>query len=169
MVAPTAADVRGWTKLDLDELGYGDDSSLQVLVDRSVSNFTNITGQVLSALPDSLVPSAQEAIQGLVEQTVFRAQEDNLETLSDFDLISSFSAGGYSETRRSPDEMMKAKMINAWPWLNELLWQLLTPDKYDYWMAYFSGSFGPSFEVTPVNWGLGAAVGEWDDPWGGWL
>lgn len=152
MVAPTAAEVRGWSKLDFDALGY-DDTQLQVLVDRSVANFANTTGRpVDSNIPTEIVPLVQQAIQGLTEQAAYRAQEDNLETLSDFDLISTFSAGPYSETRRSPDEMMKARMINAWPWLNRLLWDLLTPDKYDYWVFFFSGQLAPSFAVTEMNW-----------------
>ena len=152
MVAPTASEVRGWSKLDFDALGYEDNSALQVLVDRAVANFYNTTGQVLANVPAALEPLVQQAVQGLTEQAGYRAQEDNLETLSDFDLISTFSAGGYSETRRSPDEMMKARMINAWPWLFRLLWVLLTPDKYDYWTFFFSGDVAPSFAVTEMNW-----------------
>jgi hypothetical protein len=153
VVAPTAANVRGWSKIDFDALGYTDDATLQVLVDRAVANFYNTTGRpVDSSVPTELAPLVEQAIQGLTEQAAYRAQEDNLETLSDFDLISSFNAGPYSETRRSPDEMMKARMINAWPWLNRLLWDLLTPDKYDYWVFFFSGQLAPAFAITEVNW-----------------
>lgn len=152
MVAPTVEEMREWSKLDFGALGYADDAALQVLVDRSVANFYNTTGRKLAKVPTELEPLVQQAIQGLTEQAAFRAQADNLETLSDFDLISTFSAGPYSETRRSPDEMMKARMINAWPWLNRLLWDLLTPEKYDYWTFFFSGQFAPAFAVTEMNW-----------------
>lgn len=152
MDAPTAAQVRGWSKLDFDVLGYSDDADLQVLVDRANANFYNTTGRGFASIPAELEPLVGQAVQGLTEQAAYRAQEDNLETLSDFDLISSFGAGPYNETRRSPDEMMKARMINAWPWLNRLLWDLLTPEKYDYWVFFFSGQIAPAFQVTEMNW-----------------
>ena len=152
MVAPTAAQVRGGSKLDFGALGYSSDADLQVLVDRANANFHNTTGRSFDSIPSELEPLVQQAVQGLAEQSAFRAQEDNLETLSDFDLISSFGAGPYNETRRSPEEMMKARMINAWPWLNRLLWDLLTPEKYDYWTFFFAGQFAPAFQVTEMNW-----------------
>ena len=152
MVAPTASEVRGWSKVNFVALGYAANADLQVLVDRANANFFLTTGREFATLPTELVPLVQQSVQGLTEQSAYRAQEDNIETLSDFDLISSFGAGPYNETRRSPEEMMKARMINAWPWLNRLLWDLLTPEKYDYWTFFFSGEFAPAFAVTEMNW-----------------
>lgn len=152
MVAPTAAEVREWSQLDFGGLGYSDDTTLGVLVTRATAMFCQQTGRVLSEVPVEYEPLVQQAIQGLTEQAAFRAQQDNLETLSDFDLISSFSAGPYNESRRSLDEMHKARMINAWPWLNRLLWDLLTPDKYDYWVFFFSAQNAPAFAVTEMDW-----------------
>lgn len=152
MVAPTAAEIRSWSKLGFGELGYADDVSLGRLVARATAAFVRITGQTLETVQPADVPLVEQAIQGLTEQLAFQTQQDNLETLSDFDLIQSFSAGPYSETRRSPEAAMKARMLNAWPWLNELLWGLLTPDRYDYWVGHFGGGNAPAFGVTEVAW-----------------
>lgn len=152
MVAPTAAAVRMWSKLDLGALGYADDESFGRLVARAVAALSQITGINLATVPSWQEPLVEQAIQGLAEQLAFQAQPDMLETLADFDLIQSFSAGAYSETRRSAEDAMKARMLNAWPWLNNLLWGLLTDDRRDYWEDFFSTGNAPAFAVTEVDW-----------------
>jgi hypothetical protein len=94
------------------------------------------------------------------QQLAMQATPEYLETLSDFDHIQSFSAGPYSETRRSPGDAMKARMLNAWPWLSDLLWRMLTPDQYDYWISFFSGDNAPAFAVTEVDWSDTGLLGD---------
>lgn len=153
MIPPTAAEVREWSKLDFGTLDYGDDASLGVLVAQATAALILITGQNLASLDPALEPLAQQAIRGLTEQLAYQAQPDMIETLSDFDLIQSFNAGPYSETRRSAEDAIKARLLNAWPWLNALLWGLLTPDKYDYWTNFFGGTHAPAFAVSEMDWG----------------
>lgn len=152
MDAPTPAEIREWSKLDFGEKGFSDDDDLQRLIDIGSALLTNITGQTYAAMPTELVPMAQMAIRGFTEQLAFEQQVDYLETLSDFDLIQAFSAGPYSETRRDPGQAFKARMLNAWPWLSDLLWKMLTPKKYDYWIEFFAPQEVPAFAVTEVEW-----------------
>lgn len=171
MIPPTAAEVQGWTTLDA--LKNADALTADRVVARANASFVRMTGQTWPGLPVALEPLAQQAAQGLAELTILQSSAENLETLADFDLIQSFSAGPYSETRRSPADAMKARMLVAWPWLNELLWGLLTDDKYDYWIAFFSGLNAPATAVTEMDWGayreLPSPPSYYDKPpiWGG--
>lgn len=154
MDAPTPADIKGWSKLNFAEKGFSTDDDIQRLIDIAGSLLTNITGQTYADMPPEMVPMAEMAIRGFTEQLAFEQQVDYLETLADFDLIKSFGAGPYNETRRDPGEAFKARMLNAWPWLSDLLWKMLTPDKYDYWIEFFAPQEVPAWAVTEVEWGF---------------
>jgi hypothetical protein len=174
MDIPSAAELRSWSKLGFGELGYADDADLQRLIVRAGAALRRLTGRDLAVdVPDYEEPLFQQALQGLTEQLAFQTQQENLETLSDFDLIQSFSAGPYSETRRSPKEAFEARMLNAWPWLNSLLWSILSPDMLDYWEAFFGGSTPPAWSVSEVDWGAYEDIpyygwgGGFPPPWGG--
>lgn len=171
MIAPTATEVRGWSKLNFAELGFADDPSLGRLVAVATATLLKITGLKLADVPEEQKPLVEMAVQGLTEQLAYQAQESNLETLSDFDLIKSFSVGPYSETRRDAEDAAKARKLNAWPWLSDLLWGLLTPDQYDYWIAFFGGDAPPAFSVTEMDWsayeGLDYPPDGVPAPWGG--
>lgn len=154
MDAPTAEDIRAWSKLDFTELGFSSDPDLQRVIDVAGATFIKITGQDLAAVDPAIEPLVNQAFRGLTEQQALEQQRDYLETLGDFDLIQQFSAGPYSETRRDPGEAFKARLLNAWPWLSNLLWQLLTPTQYDYWIEFFAPQEIPAFAVTEVEWGF---------------
>lgn len=157
MTAPTAAQIREWSKVDFNTLGFSDDADLQVLVDRSVTLFAQITGRPVDAtMPVEYDRAVEQVIQRMVEVLAFQAQQEYVETLSDFQLIASFSAGSYSETRRSLTEIKDARMLVADPALNALLLTLLTPDMQDFWIGWWSGQIPPGFEVTEVAWMLGS-------------
>lgn len=150
MDAPIPADVLARTELEL--LKDASEDKLAIIVATANALFLRFTGQTYEAMEPALEPLVQRAVQGLAEMTVYQESEDYLDTISDFDLIQNFSAGPYSETRRNPADMVKARLIVPWPWLSALLWQLLTPDKYDYWVAFFSGQVAPAFAVQEVDW-----------------
>jgi hypothetical protein len=153
MILPTALEVRSWSRLDFGSLNFSVDADLDRLIVRAEASFRRITGLRLTEVPGEDVPLVQQAIQGMTEQLAFQAQPEILETLSDFDLLSSFSAGAYSEQRRSPREMFEARMVNPWPWLNAALWGLMTPEREEYWTNFFTGGNAPAFAVSEVNWG----------------
>ncbi|MET0604401.1 MAG: hypothetical protein ABW167_20615 [Baekduia sp.] len=150
MDAPTTTDVLARTELDL--LTEASEAKLAIIVATANALFLRFTGQEWATVEEPLEPLVHRAVQGLSELTAYQQSEDYLETLSDFDLIQNFSAGPYSETRRNPAEAAKARLIVPWPWLSALLWQLLTPDKYDYWVDFFAGTVAPAFAVQEVDW-----------------
>lgn len=159
MTAPTAAAVRGWSRIDFGALGYGDNAKLGVLVARANTWLETITGLTFAGMPTAFEPLAEQAIQMLVEQMAYQSQEDIIETAADFHLIASFSAGDYSETRRGMDELRKSGMLNSDPAIHMLLWRLLTPDKQDEWLGWINGTDLPAFEVTEVDWSAGYGQG----------
>ncbi len=154
--------------MDFGTLGFVDDPSLQTLVDRATALFEAMTGRVLDAtMPSGFDRMVEQVVQRMVEILAFQAQQDYVETLSDFQLIASFSAGSYSESRRGLKEVQEAKMLVADPALNSMMMLLLTPDQRDFWDAWWTGEIPPSFEVTEVDWsGQYAAGRSWYA--GGW-
>lgn len=180
MTRPTAADIREWSKVDFDSLGYADDGDLQLVIDRAADYIEWMTGRAMDdTLPTQYERVMAQAVQYKTEDMAFIDQPENVETIGDFMLISSFSAGSYSETRRSLDELAKAKMIDADPRLNSLLFGCMTDDKRDFWQDWLNAVNSPAFEVTEVDWSLthlgsylpyGAAAGDYvpSDTYGIW-
>jgi hypothetical protein len=163
MIAPTFEQVQEWT--ELEQLKSADEVKAQRLVARAGASLLQITGLAWETVPAGQEPLVQQAVQGLAEMLTYQTSAENLETLSDFDLIKSFSAGPYSETRRDAGDAMKARLLVAWPWLSDLLWGLLTPDRYDYWTAFFGGQNAPAFAVTEMDWGAFEDVDSGLPPW----
>lgn len=182
MDRPTGADLQEWSKLDFAELEYSDDAALDMLVEQACVYVEHVTGRGLSSppvgsvggvklveMPDDLVALAQQAVRMRTEQVALQAQPDYVETAAD-DLVSSFSAGAYSETRRDAPRK-DAKRMNSWAALQEILLLLCTPDRYDFWLAWMDGVHAPAFAVSEVAWGypsspFGAGVPvDWDLPW----
>ena len=162
LLPPTVAQIEGWSRVDFTGLDQPfTDADLQVRIDRSVAELTAITGRLFDdTMPGPLVSIAQEAVQLRVEQMAYQEQEDYAETVSD-DLIQSFTAGNYSETRKSPRDRYTGMTtglpeINPNPWLNRDIWLLCTDDMRAYWTETLLGqgqaALIPSFEVTEVDW-----------------
>jgi hypothetical protein len=151
MNQPTATDIQAWTKQP--DLKAATPEEADRTVRRSVAAFKRFTGLDFSSVPDDLAPEVERAVQGLAELMTIQEGAEYVETLADFDLIQSFSAGNYSETRRSPEDAIKARRLVAWPWLNDLLWGLMTPDKHDEWLVFFDpDTVVPAMDVQEVGW-----------------
>jgi hypothetical protein len=147
----TSMQIEGWSNADLDAL-----PDLEEAVARAYADFVGFTGVRYEDVTDPAVaPRVRQAVQGLVELAAAREGADYRETLADFDLIQQFSVEGYSETRRSPEEALKARMLVAWPWLNDLLRGLMTPEKLAAWEELYEDA--PHASVTEVDWGLAGA------------
>lgn len=158
MDTPTVTSIQTWSKVPFDTLDAPfTDDDLTVALARAIAYIQFVTGRTLDGtMPAEFASLAEQATQMRVEQLVFQAQPDYVETGSD-DQIATFSAGGYSETRRGPNDRAKAEAgrippINSWPSLNEMLWFLATEDKRDYWRTEL-GENTPGFEVTEMDWG----------------
>lgn len=157
MDTPDVEAITTWSKVPFDSLDQPfSDDDLEVALARSIGYIQFVTGRMLDdSMPAEFEALAQQATQMRVEQLAYQAQPDYTETGTD-DQVANFSAGNYSETRRSPGDRAKAEPgrippINSWPALNELLWMLCTPDKQNYWQEQFAEGI-PAFEVTEMDW-----------------
>lgn len=152
----TAAEVREWSNVTFADLGYPAPTSgadrLQRLVDRALEYVLDVTGlEAVENVPDGLQATWEEAVQRRTEQLAYNSSEDAAETGGDFDLIKSFGAGKYNETRRDMGDSEKAKVVNPWPVLDDLLKRLMTPDKLDWWYERW-GAIVPASEITEMDW-----------------
>jgi hypothetical protein len=150
------------SKVNFDALGYADDTDLQVVVDQANGYLGWITGQTWAVLPTEMEAIAGQAARMRTEQVAFQSQEDYVETATD-DVVQSFSAGSYSETRR--DWNQDRKVLNSWPALNDLLWMMMSDDKRDDWLMLLTGVNAPAFEITEVAWSRHLGAGSDDTPW----
>lgn len=169
---PVASDVRAASKLDWCEYGYESDTGpggLQELVDRSESSFWRITGQTLNQIDAKDAPLVRRVIQGLTEQMAMQSSPETLDTQSDWDLIQSFTAGPYSEQRRSPQEMFAGRMLNPVPWISDALWSLLSYERYGHYISFFTGVNVPAWQGDDVFWEDGLVLGRmWGPSPGFW-
>jgi hypothetical protein len=182
---PTAANIRAASKLDFCEYGYAvandaNPGGLQEIVDQAESMFWRVTGQTLdeitpnapgSNLSPGPAPLVRRVITGMTEHFVMAGSPDTLDTQSDWDLIQSFSAGPYSETRRGAADMMQGRMLFPVPWISMALWSLCSFERYSFWIQFFSGVNMPAWETGDVFWTEGLELGSmWrpDSPGGYW-
>ena len=174
---PTAAEVRERSRLDFAGEGYPEDDGplglQQRVVDPAVNWLWYVTARSYSDAQTDQYPQVEDmldlAVRMRSEQIVLQARLDQLETAADIDMIASFSAGLYSETRRGYNDTAKPpKMLNPWPPLNDLLWLLLglfpgetndlVSDRYDYWVGLLTGAVAPAWGTVEVDWGRGMGL-----------
>ena len=137
-----------------------------------------VTGRTYATMPTILERIARAATRLRTEQVVMQNQDDAVEPTGDWELISAFTAGSYSETRRDPYAKSGGAgptagwpTINPWPALNQRLWQLLTqiPGAYDpnvaamaeYWLALMSGVMPPAWGYDETSWTATRVVSDW--------
>lgn len=164
---PTSDDVYAASKVKWRKLGVNEAADLDDAVIQSAAYLAVMTGRYFSDWPvpatiegalsvngtPEWIPLMRQAHRMRVEQIVSQQQPGYVATVTD-DVIQSMSVGGYSETRRDPTRRGEEKTLNLWPGLNDLLWALMTPERYDYWIAYTSGAHAPAFSVEEVDWSM---------------
>lgn len=175
--APSTSDIRSWSSLDFPRYGYpatsAGDTKLEVQLARAESYIAYLTSRTY-AQPQTdqfaMVKTVMDqAVQMRTEQVVMALASDQLETAADFDMIASFGAGSYNETRRSDVKSTgQNKPLNPWPALNDILWMLLglfpgetndgVLDQYDYWRYQLTGVTPPSWQTVEVDWGRGEGL-----------
>lgn len=171
MTTPTADQLRAMSNLNYDRLGYSDNAKLQKQLDRAAAYVVNVTGQTLEA-PVPVAPLSvaglelliEQCIQLRTEQIVLQSQADHAESAAQNEVVQSFSAGLYSESRRDPNA--KRVRLNTWPQLDELLTQSMTPDRLVAWTALVTGEVVPYWDVVEMQWHtdvLGALT--WYEAW----
>ena len=131
---PTIQDIRDRSNVEWAEYGYpepaveGDTDRLGYVLEESVAEFESLMGIdpaeiAVAEPPDPRSPLIHKAIRMLVEFNAGASQGEMLASVVDFDVIQSFSAGGYSETKR--DYRAVQGIIHPWPQLNRLLTDIL--------------------------------------------
>lgn len=180
--APTGDEIYNRARLKWNRLGISGGADLAEQVSEAVSYIQQVTGRYfddqtpprfdgtttpplsyygivtastpapLSADPN-LYSNARRAVFLRSVQIVLHDQAGYQQSVAE-DYIQSFSAGPYSESRHDPTRRGESRMINPWQELNDLLWLLLTEDRYSFWVSLLQNVHTPGFEVTEVDWGL---------------
>lgn len=165
-----AADVRGWSQLNFARYGLADDDKLQVFVDRAAGYVFVITGQTYASITDgNLTTIAQQAIQMRTEQAVLQGTRGHLISAADSSVVSSFTAGSYSEQRRDPSRRGEERSINLWPALEDQLWLLMTPERWEWWWGFVNNTSIPAFTMEHHSWrSLGTEL-TFFEPWDTWV
>lgn len=166
--APTTQEIYDASELNWRRLGIADASDLNDEWLAALAYLVVMTGRYFDDWPTPGFDGAQpisaspemntltrQAVRMRVEQIVMQKQPGYVDTATD-DLLSSFSVGSYSESRRDLPLGNKASppLLNSWPELNNLLWSVMTPERHDYWVAATGGVNEPAFLVQEVDWSL---------------
>lgn len=181
-IAPTSDWVYGKSRLRWSRLGIASAADLDEVLEDAIGYVTWITGRYFSDFiptaitgldsgpvstsytPVPIVDTPElirlfwKVVRMCVEQEVMQSQRGYVDTVTD-DGIASFTAGPYSESRKDPTRRGEQKMLNSWPGLNSLLWQLMTDDRREYWNMVLGGANVPAFSIEEVDWGLIGRVG----------
>lgn len=159
--APTAEDIREWSKVDFDELEFeqpeGGADPLRRVVRKAMLWLQHTTGRLFTEFENEtteeeyLLESMRQAVLMLVEHAVYVAQPEHAETSADFNQIRSFSAGSYSETRRGTNE--RSHGLHPWADLADLIWDLMTEEKRTALVG------GPAIKTdSEPQWNVGADI-----------
>lgn len=126
-VVPTTREIRDASNVEFAEFKYPEPAAglpdrLEGPLAEAVAEFQGKTGldpADPTLVTDARLPLFRRAIRMLVEYNVAGSQMEVLESVADFDILQSFSAAGYSETRRSIGA--GRAVIHPWPALAGLL------------------------------------------------
>jgi hypothetical protein len=171
---------RALTRVKQSKLGIatpaGDDM-LAVELDRAAAYVEFVTGQ--PAMDSDTTPFAtaigtvsaaslpvlmKQAIQMRTEQVTFQSQAGYLDDATD-DVTSSISVGGFSQSKRDTARKGEEKQLNSWQALSNLLWLLMTPDRFAWWTIFLSND--PEMIIGPA-WGVEQTWQQSAGPEGGW-
>ena len=170
---PTSAEVYEASFVTWRRLKITDSAQLDPQVVQAAAYLTMVTGRYFSDFPPptsfpgmdiavtpELIPLFVEAHRMRVEQIISQQQPGYVDTVTD-DAIASMNVGSYSESRRDPTRRGESKALNLWTGLNDLLWGLMTDERYDHWTALLTGTHAPAFEVQEVDWALIGKTSLW--------
>lgn len=188
----TSSQFRALTRVKQSRLGiaWGQPNAellLQTELTRAAAYVEFVTGQpamdttmTLQATMSATLSTASlssllmQAIQMRTEQVTFQSQNSYVDDATD-DVVTTFSVGGYSQSKTDPTRRGEEKSLNTWQALANVLWACMTPDRFYFWEAFLSSDptigFGAqySFENTfePSAGMLGFLGGAWGYGFGG--
>jgi hypothetical protein len=123
MDVPTADQIRILSRVPFTDLGWGpgDPDLLQEEIDAAAPLIQRAVGVAFSAVPAEWEATIRRAVRMWVEFQFFASSPEQVEALSDLDVVKSITAGDYTETRRSLAELASSGMLHPWAALNSLL------------------------------------------------
>lgn len=175
------------TRVKQSRLGIGTvnpngDELLQYELDRAAAYIEFVTGQPATDSTLALLPTAIglqptsgalritviKAIQMRSEQTLFQAQNSYIDDATD-DVVASISVGSFSQSKFQQLRAKQEKKLNSWGALSDLLFQLMTPDRFAWWAVFLSdddtlmipaaysyeNTIEPSLSFSGGYWGYG--------------
>lgn len=164
MDEPTTANIREWSQVDFDDIGYPTPEGLAVdslarILEGSILWVQRVTGRIYADLDVNATSvddrwtnwAINQSVQMQTEYKAFVSQPDIPEGWSDFNLIQNFSAGEYSENRRSPNS--RTRRIHPWTDLADLLFDLMTDD-----VAAKHAIGGPGYAAVEPSWDVGQDI-----------
>jgi hypothetical protein len=113
---------------------------------------------VAFALAPELIRMGKRCVRMRVEQTIYQDQPGYVDTATD-DVVQSFTAGPYSETRAQTSTLRGGRtsthlLINSHPGINDMLMQLMTDQRREYWNMVIQGAYLPAFMTEEVDWSM---------------
>lgn len=166
MERPTAAEIESWSQVRFSRYGL-DTDKLEAQVARACSYIAWVTGQDFAAVTVSAtglqVSDAEtllkQAVQMRTEQVVMQGRPGHVDSAASNEVVQSMSVGPFSESRRDPQRQANQRSVNTWPALDELLWMLMTADRFSFWYGYVTGQSEPDMIVEEIDWrGVGTAA-----------
>lgn len=156
---PTVDEIRAESNVEWAEYGYplpvgADPDRLDTVLSEATIEFQAMTGidpadePVMAA--DVRAPLIRKAIRMLVEFNAGASQMEVLESVTDFDIISSFGAAGYNETRRNVSA--NTQVVHPWPALNRLLKFIVYFDSAGQRAMDVPGVEVPGLTPNPYEW-----------------
>lgn len=161
MDTPTVTELRTWAPPAFAWATYGfpadvdGDALLAVRVGWAAGTLYAVTGRTLASITTlEDVAIAQKVLAALVIMEALGGGPAALKVLEK-PWLKSFSAGSYSETRFSPQELAggSAQAPPYPPALWALLWALMTEEKRDEWLERLTGQRRPAGGFVEVDWG----------------
>jgi hypothetical protein len=150
--------------VDVSQGTLGDDL-LQTELDRAATYVEIVTGQPATdtdapliapsmATPENPVSDVVlrtligQAVQMRCEQVLFQAQNGYVDDATD-DVIASLSVGGFSQTKVDSSRRGEQRSLNSWRALADLLWLIMTYERYLYWIVVIGGAAGAGAQMPP--------------------
>lgn len=161
MVVPTASELMAISEVPFDDLLTGDvPAKVDRLILWSTGEIRRKTGRIIVSgveFPDGLDSTIDELLVRLVEYKAYNSTEDQRETRAD-NAIASFTAGRYSETRRSLGEF--AKLLHPDPEIAALMKDAFTDEKLEEWEILI-GRVRPAWTFVEFDWNLHSEPDFW--------
>lgn len=115
-----------------------------------------------------LTPIAEETVLMAVIQRLLQGARSYINATVLKDYLQSFTAGSYSETRRTQDEIVRGRggfvanpLVNPWRQLSDNLWLLMTEERFRYWRLRTTGQAPAASAIVGQDW-RGTWEGEGD-------